>query len=83
MRHLLGTVVTCGLLVIATASPARADILFYFHAPGAVQPDENLLFNADGLVLSGLTEGNPTNTAAVLDITGQELLLANGGQARE
>lgn len=83
MRHLLGSVVTCGLMVMATASPARADILFYFHDPGAIQPEENLLFNADGLVLSGLTvQGITNNTDAVIDITGQELLLANGGQAR-
>ena len=79
----LGSVVTCGLLLLGTASAARADIIFYFHNPGAIQPEENLLFNADGLVLSGLTvQGITNNTGALVDITGQELLLANGGQAR-
>jgi PEP-CTERM motif-containing protein len=83
MRHLLGSVVTCGLLLAATASPARADILFYFHDPGAIQPEENLLFNDNSLILSGLTVQGITNqTGMWVDITGQELLLADGGQAR-
>jgi len=30
MRHFLGSVVTCGLLLVATASPARADT-YYFN----------------------------------------------------
>jgi hypothetical protein len=83
MRDLLGRALTCGLLLAATASPARADILFYFSNPGAIQPEENLLFNDNSLILSGLTvQGLTNNTHALIDITGQELLEADGGQAR-
>lgn len=74
--------IVCGLLLAGTASPARADILFYFNDPGVLQPEENLLFNDNSLILSGLTVQGLTNqTGTRLDITGQEPLLADGGQA--
>ena len=83
MRHVLRSAVACGLLLTGIATPAKADILFYFSDPGALQPEENLLFNDPGLVLSGLTVQGLTNqTSTLLDITGQELLVADGGQAR-
>ena len=83
MRHVLRSAVACGLLLTGIATPAKADILFYFSDPGALQPEENLLFNDPGLVLNGLTVQGLTNqTSTLLDITGQELLVADGGQAR-
>ncbi|MBA3886942.1 MAG: PEP-CTERM sorting domain-containing protein [Acidobacteria bacterium] len=63
------------------SSPARADIIFYFHAPGAINASDNLLFNADGLALEGLTVQGITQSGTLLDITGNELLTAGGGQA--
>jgi hypothetical protein len=81
-RHLVRSAMACGALLILTASPARADIIFYFDSPGAVQPEENLLFNDSGLVMTGLTVQGITNqTGAIVDITGQEVLHADGGQA--
>jgi hypothetical protein len=67
------------------ASPrlANAAILFYGNQPGMVQPDENLLFNDPSLTLQGTTVDGITNTTGTLfDITGQETLLADGGQAK-
>ena len=72
----------CGVLSIGTAAQARADILFYLNLPGALQPSENLLFNDPSLTLTGTTvQGSTNQTAAVIDITGQESLIADGGQA--
>jgi hypothetical protein len=72
----------CGILSIGTAAQARADILFFFHLPGSLQPAENLLFNDPSLTLTGTTVQGLTNqTAALIDVTGQELLIADGGQA--
>jgi hypothetical protein len=71
------------LLLLGAAAPARADIVFFFNNPGAVQPEENLLFNDPNLVMTGLTvQGVTNNTATLIDITGQETLVADGGQAR-
>src|SRR5574342_845558 len=73
----------CALLLLGAAAPARADIVFFFNDPGAVQPEENLLFNDPNLVMTGLTvQGVTNNTATLIDITGQETLVADGGQAR-
>ena len=73
----------CGVLSIGTAAQARADILFFFHLPGSLQPSENLLFNDPSLTLTGTTVQGLTNqTALLVDISGQESLIADGGQAR-
>lgn len=82
MRNLVRGALACAVLLIGMNSPARADIIFYF-GPGAIQPEENLLFN-DSLVLSGLTVQGVTNqTGTIIDITGQETLNAvAAGQAR-
>jgi hypothetical protein len=83
MRNVLRGALACTILLIGTASPARASVLFYFNAPGAVNPSENLLFNAGGLILTGTTVQGLTQTSSTLvDITGQESLVAGGGQAR-
>ena len=72
----------CGVLSIGTAAQARADILFFFHLPGSLQPAENLLFNDPSLTLTGTTVQGLTNqTALLVDISGQESLIADGGQA--
>ena len=82
MRNVLRAALICGLVSIASATQARADILFYFGQPGALQPSENLLFNDPSLTLTGLTvQGSTNQTAAVIDVTGQETLIADGGQA--
>jgi hypothetical protein len=74
----------CALLLLGAAAPARADIVFFFfNDPGALQPEENLLFNDPNLVMTGLTvQGLTNNTGTLIDITGQEALVADGGQAR-
>jgi hypothetical protein len=81
MRVLLKAGV-CALVLLGAAAPARADIIFYVGS-GSVQPEENLLFNDPSLVMTGLTvEGITNTTATLIDITGQETLVADGGQAR-
>jgi hypothetical protein len=81
MRQLIRTGLCGALLLIAV--PARADIIFYFNDPGALQPDENLLFNDPSLIMTGLTvEGITNGSGTRFDITGQETLVADGGQAR-
>lgn len=83
MRNLIRATVACAILSVVPASNARADIIFYFDDPGALQPAENLLFNDPGLILSGITVQGLTNTTGTLfDITGTESLIADGGQAR-
>jgi hypothetical protein len=83
MRNILRAGLICGLVSIASATQARADIVFYFSLPGALQPSENLLFNDPSLTLTGTTVQGITNqTSEVVDISGQESLVADGGQAR-
>ena len=78
MRYLFITAAAAAIL--AMASPAAATV-FITSGPGAVQPDENVLFNngpTAGLTIEGIT--NQTNT--LVSITGGETLVAAGGQAR-
>lgn len=83
MRNVLRAALICGFVSTVSATQARADILFYFNQPGALQPSENLLFNDPGLTLTGLTvQGSTNQTGAIFDATGQESLIAGGGQAR-
>ncbi len=82
MRTVLGAALMCGIVSLTSASEARADILFNFNDPGALQPSENLLFNAPNLVLSGTTVQGITNqTGQIIDVSGGETLSAGGGQA--
>jgi len=80
-KALLGASMTIALL--GSIRPAQGSIIFE-ATPSFVQPDENLLFNdgslerGPGLVVQGITNQSRT----VFDLTGQENLLANGGQAR-
>ena len=81
-RLIVCGLVACVMVVSAGVRSARADIIFSFD-PGALQPAENLLFNDPSLTLTGTTVQGITNTTATLfDITGQELLVGDGGQAR-
>src|SRR5687767_116067 len=82
MQSVARAILMCGVLSIGTAAQARADILFFFHLPGSLQPSENLLFNDPSLTLTGTTVQGLTNqTALLVDISGQESLIADGGQA--
>jgi len=69
--------------VLALAARADAGIVFQV-GPGGGNPDENVLFNQNGLVTTGTTVMGATNqTHAVLDMTSQQgfSLQASGGQA--
>ena len=80
-RAIVRSLMVCAVIAGA-AGQASASIVFYGSDPGALQPSENLLFNDPSLTLSGTTVNGVTNTTATLfDITGQENLLGNGGQA--
>lgn len=77
MRYMFMTAAAAAIL--AMASPAAATVVIT-SGPGAVQPEENVLFNngpTAGLTIEGIT--NQTNT--LLSITGGETLVASGGQA--
>ncbi len=81
MRNLVRGAAACAILLFGMSSPARADIIFYFNSPGSINASDNLLFNAPGLVLEGLTVQGKTQSGTLLDITGTEWLEAGGGQA--
>jgi len=80
-KTLLGA--SMAIALVASAGPAQARIIF-LATPSFVQPDENLLFNDSSLIAGpALTVQGATNqTGTVFNLTGQENLLANGGQAR-
>ena len=81
-RRVLLVALMCGAVSLGPAAQARADIIFNFDNPGALQPSENLLFNDPTLQLTGTTVQGVTNqTAQMFDISGQESLVADGGQA--
>jgi hypothetical protein len=76
-KRLLVLAAACTL---AAASPAAATVIISV-GPGAIQPDENLLFKngpTPGTTIEGIT--NQTDT--LVTIEGGEPLLAKGGQAR-
>lgn len=81
-RHLRRAAALC-FVAAAAVSAARADITF-FSGPGAIQPDENVLFNDPGLISTGLTVTGKTNqTGTTVFFTGNETLTTpSGGQAR-
>lgn len=71
------------LLPLLSVAPARADLIITLGRSD-FQPDENLLFNGDGLIDQGMTvQGRTNNTHEVFNITGhEELVTPSGGQAR-
>jgi len=67
-------------LTVSAALPASAMVIIGTGA-GTLQPDENVLFNnnpPNGLTIQGVTN----QTATGVSITGGEVLVGNGGQAR-
>jgi hypothetical protein len=78
------TVAGVALAALLGAAPsANAAIIFDFAPPFPSNPDQNLLFNDPGLILTGTTvQGSLTSPAAIIDLTGLETLVAGGGQAR-
>lgn len=83
MRHKLAVVAGCCATILMLAAPVRADIIIYTD-PSSLQPEENLLFNEDGLIGTGMTvEGITNQTGEVFTITGmEELTTPAAGQAR-
>jgi hypothetical protein len=73
----------CSTALMFGATQAQADIILY-TSPGAIQPDENLLFNDDSLIVgpAETVQGITNQTGTVFTLTGTENLVADGGQAR-
>ncbi|BCS33870.1 hypothetical protein TBR22_A30980 [Luteitalea sp. TBR-22] len=84
MLRLLTPALCTGALMFGMATQADAALLF-LAAPNFVQPDENLLFNGDGL-LSGpglMVQGATNQTATIFNLTGTvDLVTPAAGQAR-
>jgi hypothetical protein len=72
-----------GILFSTMATQARADLILTVGR-SVVQPEENLLFNEDGLTSQGNpVQGITNNTDEVYNIYGEEeLVTPSGGQAR-
>ena len=68
---------------LGSVAPVRADITFS-PTPNFVQPSENLLFSRPGLNLGpAITiQGATNNTQTIVNLTGDENIVGNGGQAR-
>lgn len=84
MHRVISSVLCSTALLVGTSAAANAAIIFE-AAPGFVQPDENLLFNDEGLFTGpGLTiEGATNQTNTVFGLTGTVNLVApSQGQAR-
>lgn len=76
MKSMLFAAAAAALVVTPAAASVVIDV-----GPGALQPDENLLFNNDpapGLVI----EGQTNQTSTLVTIEGAETLTPTGGQAR-
>ncbi|MCI0459773.1 MAG: hypothetical protein L0Z62_22715 [Gemmataceae bacterium] len=71
------------LTLVALPAASQADIIIY-NGPGFIQPDENLLFNAPGLISSGNpVTGATNNSGFILNLSSNEnLITPSGGQAR-
>jgi hypothetical protein len=72
----------CTTALLLGAVQAHAHTILY-PSPGAIQPEENLLFNDASLITGpALTVQGITNlTSTVFNLTGAENLVADGGQA--
>jgi hypothetical protein len=83
MKRNIITIAVLTLLTLAATAPARADLIISLGRAD-LQPEENLLFNLDGLADHGTTvQGETNNTQEIFDITGhEELVTPSGGQAR-
>jgi hypothetical protein len=83
MKRNIITIAGLTVLTLVAAAPARADLIITLGRSD-FQPEENLLFNLDGLADHGLTvQGETNNTQEVFNLTGREKLeTPSGGQAR-
>ena len=84
MRKLYVCAGLTGLFVAAAAASSRADTVI-LAGPGNVTGDQNVLFNATGLLGSGTTVQGATNSSAtVIDFSGagESLTTPAKGQAR-
>jgi hypothetical protein len=64
-----------------SATPAQADILISLDQ-GSLQPDENILFNCNGLLNDATTiQGCTNQTQTLVDISSDVALHGTGGQA--
>jgi hypothetical protein len=71
------------VVVLAGASPARADIIFYTGIEGGNQGTSNVVFNGVNDVLTGTTIiGNLKDGPQVSFIGDENLFVPSGGQAR-
>ena len=76
----VGLAAVSAALTVSAALPASAMVIIGTGA-GTLQPDENVLFNnnpPNGLTIQGVTNQSATGVS----ITGGEVLVGNGGQAR-
>ena len=83
MKRNILTAAVLSSLTLALAPAAQADLVITLGRSD-FQPDENLLFNGDGLAEEGMTvQGWTNNTHEVFDISGrEELVTPSNGQAR-
>ena len=84
MRTPLITAAALASVLVVGAPAAQASIIF-FDGPGAVQPDENLLFNGEGTFPGpGMTvKGRTNQTDTIFNLIGMESLVTpSNGQAR-
>lgn len=87
MSFRIGHLLATGFAALVVAAPASASVVFHVGA-GAVQPDENLLFNQPGLTATGTTvEGSTNQTGQIIEIQSNDnpletLTTPSAGQAR-
>ena len=86
-QHATRLFMASGLLLFSCSSSLDASFVFHVGA-GAIQPDENLLFNESGLADTGTTvEGITNRTETIFDVVSNDnpqetLTTPSGGQAR-
>lgn len=90
-RRILSIIGTAGMLLVASAAPAAADIIYFFDNPSGFSSelnqqgidDDNVLYNSPGLILTGNPVEGMTQNGFVLNFsTTGDTLTAAGGQAR-
>ena len=86
-QHVARLFVAGGMLLCLCVSSTEASFIFHVGA-GAIQPNENLLFNEQGLADVGTTiEGITNNTGAIFEVISNDnpqdvLVTPSAGQAR-
>jgi hypothetical protein len=82
MRTLFHALCLAAVLSVSNPNAAAAAIIIDFDPPFAGNPDANLLFNDPSLTLTGSAIEGVTNTGVLINLTGTESLVGDGGQAR-